>query len=109
MLLQGCARDHAQLAVALVRLRHLPGVVDVELTNASKPLEEPQTPAAGGGTPAPGGGAPTEGSGDSCGQIKKHTALSFDATVTFKAQPGSDPAAAQPNKPKVPTSLGGGA
>lgn len=102
MLLSGCAPNHGQLAVALVRLRHLPAVADVELLVARKPTDAAPTAGA-----APGGAASTAGAAEGCGQVRKKNALSFEASVTFNAQPGST---IQPGdqKPKVPAALGGG-
>ena len=110
MILKGCARNHSQIAVTLVRLRHLPAVSDVELVSASQPVEEaaPDAPAAGA-PPAPGASGGAGATGDGCGSINKKAALKWEVNVTFKAQPGSDPQAAQGKQPKVPTSLGGGA
>ena len=112
MILSGCAASHQQIAVTLVRLRHLPAVSDVELQSASMPSSAVTDPAAGGGAPAVpagGGGTGAAAGGDGCGQVRKKAAVKFDASVTFKPQAGSDPQAAQTQKPKVPTALGGGA
>jgi hypothetical protein len=102
MLLSGCAPNHGQLAVALVRLRHLPAVADVELIVARRPADAAPTAGAAPGAPSTSGAA-VEG----CGQVRKKNALSFEASVTFNAQPGST---IQPgdDKHKVPTALGGG-
>lgn len=103
MILTGCAPNHGQLAVTLVRLRHLPAVADVELLVARKPTE---APTAGGGGTASNAAAGAAGS-EGCGRIRKKNNLSFEASVTFNALPGST---IQPGKPKdrVPTALGGG-
>jgi hypothetical protein len=108
MILKGCAGDHNLIAVTLVRLRHLPAVSDVELVSATKPAEAPKSSATPGAPPAPNEAAGASG-GDDCGMVDKKTALTFEASVSFKPQAGSDPAQAQGQKPKVPTSLGGGA
>lgn len=107
MILKGCAGNHNLIAVTLVRLRHLPAVSDVALVSASKPVDAPKADTAPGAPPAPNESA--NSGGDDCGTVGKETALQFEATVTFKSQPGSDPQQAQGQKPKVPTSLGGGA
>jgi hypothetical protein len=83
------------VAVALVRLRHLPNVDDVELIGINKP-EQTTGPAAGGGATT---------SGQDCGVVRKKQAYKWEAKVTFKPQAGSTPAPQQ----KVPASLGGGA
>ena len=100
--LNGCAATRPDVAVALVRLRHLPAVEDVKLASIQKP-EQP----AGGAAPGPAapGAAPASG-GQECGTVKKKPAYKFEATVTFKPQAGSTP---QPGEKKVPASLGGGA
>ncbi|HEX8742959.1 MAG TPA: hypothetical protein VF712_07480 [Thermoleophilaceae bacterium] len=114
MILNGCALNHSVLAVTLVRLRHLPAVTDVALVSASKPVDRPAvpgTPGAPAGPSAPG--APAAGSGaagsDDCGSIRKHPALTFEATVTFKPQSGSELEQSTGEKDRVPTTLGGGA
>jgi hypothetical protein len=102
MVLTGCAKSHPEVAVTLVRLRHLPGVSDVKLASIAKPDN-----AGAAGAPAPGA-APTAGGGGgatACGPINGKPAYKFEATVTFKPQPGSTPAE---GGDKVPASLGGG-
>ncbi|HEX8645267.1 MAG TPA: hypothetical protein VF715_00085 [Thermoleophilaceae bacterium] len=107
MILKGCAGNHNLIAVTLVRLRHLPAVSDVELVSATKPDEAPQASTAPGAPPAPN---ESQGSsGDDCGTVAKEAALQFEVTVSFKPQAGSDPQQVPGQKPKVPTSLGGGA
>jgi hypothetical protein len=100
MTLTGCARNHSLIATTLVRLRHLPAVADVELTKAAKPIVLNTE-----GSSAPPGGA---ASGSECGSMKKKLLLTFEATVSFEPQAGSQ---LQPgaDKDKVPTALGGGA
>jgi Tfp pilus assembly protein PilN len=92
----GCARNHPAVAVALLRLKHLPAVEDVELASIEKPEVQETTPGQTGGAPA---------GGEDCGQIKKKNAYKWEAKVTFKPQAGSTPT---PEK-KVPARLGGGA
>jgi hypothetical protein len=102
MILTGCAPNHGRIADTLVRLRHLPAVADVELIVARKPIV---APTAGGGAPsaAAAGGAGSE----TCGTKNKKNNLTFEASVTFNAQPGST---IQPGEKKdtVPAALGGG-
>jgi hypothetical protein len=100
MVLTGCASNHSLIATTLVRLRHLPAVADVELTKATKPVD---VNAENGGTPAAAAG----GSGE-CGSVKKKALLTFEVSVKFKPQAGSQ---LQPGaeKDNVPTALGGGA
>lgn len=105
MILKGCAGNHNLIAVTLVRLRHLPAVSDVVLVSATKPAEAPKANTAPGAPPAPS----ENSSGEDCGAVDKKAALQFEVTVSFKPQAGSDPQQAQGQKPKVPTSLGGGA
>jgi hypothetical protein len=99
MVLSGCARSHPQVAVTLVRLRHLPAVDDVELSSITKPENTSTGPA----TTAPGGNTDSGGTSD-CGPVKKKATYKFEAKVTFKPQPGSTP-----EQKKVPAALGGGA
>lgn len=101
MVLIGCARSHPQVAVTLLRLRHLPGVADVKLSSITKP----DTAAGSGGVAgaAPNASA-SSGSGNECGPIKGDATYKFETTVTFKPQPGSTPE----GDTKVPASLGGG-
>jgi hypothetical protein len=99
MVLNGCARSHSQVAVTLVRLRHLPAVEDVELSSVTKPEN---TATTGPTTAAPG--ASTGGGGTDCGPVERKATYKFEATVTFKPQAGSTP-----TEKKVPASLGGGA
>ncbi|HEX8066504.1 MAG TPA: hypothetical protein VF520_08255 [Thermoleophilaceae bacterium] len=100
LVLSACARSHPEVAVALVRLRHLAGVEDVSLNN----IQQPETT----GTPAnptantSGGGGSSSGSQD-CGTHGKNANYKFDVTVAFKPNPGSTQA-----NGKVPASLGGG-
>ena len=102
MSLIGCARSQPQVAVTLVRLRHLPNVEDVKLSVLQKP-DEPVGGAAGGGAPPPGQGAAGGAGGEDCGSIGRRPVLRWEASVTFKPQ--TTPA---PEK-KVPARLGGGA
>ena len=95
--LVGCAARTPSVATALVRLRHLPNVDDVELIAMNKPEE------ATGPGPAAGGAAST--TGQDCGMVRKKRAYKWEAKVTFKPQAGSTPAPKQ----KVPAALGGGA
>ena len=101
MILAGCAVNHTLIATTLVRLRHLPAVADVELTKATRPVN---VNADGSGAPP---GAAAGGNGE-CGSMKNKLLLSFEVTVSFEPQAGSQ---LQPgaDKDKVPTSLGGGA
>ncbi|HEX8051984.1 MAG TPA: hypothetical protein VF517_03265 [Thermoleophilaceae bacterium] len=98
LVLNGCAGSHSQVAVTLVRLRHLPAVEDVELAS----IQKPDNPGAVGGAASSGGGGST---GEDCGTLKKKLAYKWEAKVTFKPQAGSTPT---PEK-KVPAALGGGA
>lgn len=100
--LTGCAPTHPQVAVTLVRLRHLPAVADVELHSITKPENAASASAA---PPAPGA-APSSGGGQDCGQVNGNPSYKFEATVTFK--PLSTPAPGQ-GEDKVPAALGGGA
>ena len=102
LVLAGCAASHPQVAVTLVRLRHLPAVADVELSSVSKPDNAPSAGVA----PAAGGAPSTGGGGTDCGPMHSKATYKFEATVTFKPQPGSNPG---DGKQKVPASLGGGA
>jgi hypothetical protein len=97
----GCAEAHPDVAVTLLRLKHLPNVEDVELAS----IEKPELQQASPGTAA-GGSAPASG-GEDCGAIKKKPAYKWEAKVTFKPQAGSTPTPT-PEK-KVPARLGGGA
>lgn len=110
MTLKACAPSHSEIAVTLVRLRHLPNVKEVSLVSATKPQSLPTSPdAAATGGAAPAAGGPGGGGGDEdCGTIKKRPAFTFETLVTFKPLAGSD---VQPGaeKHKVPTGLGGGA
>ena len=101
--LTGCAATRPDVAVTLVRLRHLPAVEDVKLSSLQKP-ERPSGAATPG--PAAPGAAPGASSSQECGTVDKKLAYKFEATVTFKPQAGSVP---QPGAKKVPASLGGGA
>ena len=105
MTLKGCAPSHSEIAVTLVRLRHLPNVEDVSLVSATKPKDTP-APAAGVGGGAPAGAA-GGGGGEDCGSIGRRSAYSFETVVNFKPQAGSE--IQTEKKDKVPTSLGGGA
>ena len=95
----GCASTHPNVAVTLLRLKHLPNVEDVELASIEKPELQQATPGTASGGAAAAGG-------EDCGAIKKKPAYKWEAKVTFKPQAGSTPAA--PEK-KVPARLGGGA
>ena len=107
MVLSGCARSHPQVAVALVRLRHLPNVEDVTLASITKPENSGTSAAAPGAAgQAAGAGGGAGAGGQDCGTVKKKAAYKFEATVTFKPQAGSTPQGGQ--QPKVPASLGGG-
>jgi hypothetical protein len=111
LILHGCAPNHVSIATTLVRLRHLPAVTDVSLVHAAKPEDPAQAGPGPGGAPLPAGGAPTSAgaSGDSCGLTRKKSNLTWEATVTFKPQAGSELEQATGEKDKVPTNLGGGA
>ena len=93
--LSGCARDQAQVAVTLVRLRELQGADDVKLDRSAKPAEtgKPGSSSAGAGP-------------QGCGTSRGRANYAFDAVVTFEAQAAA--AAAKPSD-KAPASLGGGA
>ena len=106
MVLTGCAPSQSEVAVTLVRLRHLPNVADVTLASIAKPEAPAAAPGAAGAPPA-APAAPAAGQGgQDCGTVKKKPAYKFEATVTFKPQAGSTPPAGEK---KVPSSLGGGA
>ena len=98
LVLNGCANDKQQIAVALVRLRELSGAEDVQLANITQP-EGQQGGAAGGNT----GGSAGSGGAQDCGQTHGKLNYSWSATVVFKPTPGSAPADG-----KVPARLGGG-
>jgi hypothetical protein len=99
MTLIGCAARHPDVAVTLLRLRHLPQVEDVELASIEKPETKTDTSAgAAGGSAA---------AGSDCGTIKKKNAYKWEVKVSFKPQAGSTPETSP--KPKVPAALGGGA
>jgi Tfp pilus assembly protein PilN len=94
--LQGCARDQAQVAVTLVRLRELEGATDVSLAHST----------AGDDSGASGATAPTgvsTGGDQSCGETDGKANYSFEANVTFAPQTSSS----EPTN--VPRRLGGGA
>jgi Tfp pilus assembly protein PilN len=93
--LQGCARDQAQVAVTLVRLRELQGATDVTLDHSTRGPD----PTGGAATTAPSaGGAADTG----CGTTHGSPNYSFQASVTFAPSPPI-------SKPgSVPGSLGGG-
>ena len=94
--LQGCARDQAQVAVTLVRLRQLQGAGDVSLVHSTA---GETTPGAQAAPTTPSAGT----SGDtSCGTTGGHPNYSFEVNVTFAPQTGSGP-------DNVPNRLGGGA
>jgi Tfp pilus assembly protein PilN len=97
--IQGCARDQAQVAVTLVRLRELQGAEDVSLEHStqgddgsgSSGSSAPSAPATGSG-----------GSGGDCGSTGGKPNYSFQANVTFAAQQPEGQAGDVPNR------LGGG-
>jgi Tfp pilus assembly protein PilN len=95
--LQGCARDQAQVAVTLVRLRELEGAVDVTLDHSTAG----ETNSAPTGPVAPAGA--TTGGDTSCGETDGKPNYSFQANVSFAPQTTST----EPGF--VPRRLGGGA
>jgi hypothetical protein len=104
MTIKACAPSHSEIAVTLVRLRHLPNVDEVSLVSATKPQTAQPNPDAADGAPVTG--APAGGGDEDCGMFKKRPAYTFETLVTFKALAGPD---AGGSKDKVPTALGGGA
>lgn len=105
MVMTGCAPSQSEVAVTLVRLRHLPNVEDVTLSTILKP-EAPAGPAGPQGAPAPAAPAAPGQGGQDCGTVSSKAAYKFEATVIFKPQAGSTPPAGEK---KVPAALGGGA
>ncbi|MEA2449832.1 MAG: hypothetical protein QOG63_1764 [Thermoleophilaceae bacterium] len=88
--LQGCARDQAQVAETLVRLREMQGAADVKLDHSTKP----EAAAASSDSAA--------ATGD-CGVIRGAPGYEFQIAVTFeKPAPATDAPGA------VPARLGGG-
>jgi Tfp pilus assembly protein PilN len=95
----GCARDQADVAVTLVRLRELQGAEDVSLEHSTQGEDSsasgPSTPSA----PA----APDAGAGDGgCGSTNRKPNYAFQATVSFAAIQPTDQGG------DVPHRLGGG-
>jgi len=89
--LKGCAKDHAQIADAMVRLRELHVAEDVELTQTVAGEKEQST----------GLGAPVATQDDSgCGEL-----YSFEVSVTMAAPTGAELTGTEE---PVPASLGGG-
>jgi Tfp pilus assembly protein PilN len=89
--LKGCAKDHAQIADAMVRLRELHVAEDVELTQTVAGEKEQST----------GLGAPAATQDDSgCGEL-----YSFEVSVTMAAPTGAELTGTEE---PVPASLGGG-
>ena len=101
IVLNGCAKSHAQIADVMVRLRELHIAEDVELKKTAASEEEA---AAGGGAAAGavpvGGGASTGASESGCGSN-----YSFDIDVAMAAVP---PATTGTGAEPVPARLGGG-
>ena len=92
--IQGCARDQSQVAVTLVRLRELQGAEDVSLEHST----QGEDPSSGGTGSAPN----TSGASDQgCGVTDGKPNYSFQADVTFAAQPVA-------SSGDVPDRLGGG-
>ena len=88
--LKGCAKDHAQIADAMVRLRELHVAEDVELTQTIAGEKQQST----------GFGAPAEQDDSGCGEL-----LSFEVSITMAVPTGAElTGTAEP----VPASLGGG-
>jgi len=91
--LKGCAKDHAQIADAMVRLRELHVAEDVELTSTVAGEKEEAT---GFGAPAP-----TQQSGEGgCGGL-----YTFEISITMSTP---SPVAATDTPEAVPARLGGG-
>jgi Tfp pilus assembly protein PilN len=88
--LKGCAKDHAQIADAMVRLRELHVAEDVELTQTIAGEKQQST----------GFGAPAEQDDSGCGEL-----FSFEVSITMAVPTGAElTGTAEP----VPASLGGG-
>lgn len=98
--LDGCARNQADVAVTLVRLRELQGAEDVSLEHSTQGEDSGSTSApsssATGSAPAAGG------SDGSCGATNGKPNYSFQATVTFAPLQPTDQGG------EVPDRLGGG-
>jgi Tfp pilus assembly protein PilN len=89
--LKGCAKDHAQIADAMVRLRELHVAEDVELTQTVAGEKEQAT---GFGAPA------TEQDDSGCGEL-----YTFEISITMSAPTAAElTGTAEP----VPAQLGGG-
>ena len=96
LMLEGCSRDHRQVADLMVRLRELHLAEDVELTKTSAPEEAEPT---GGGVLPGQAVAPIEESDDGCGDH-----YTFEVSVVL-ATPTPVPT---DTRETVPARLGGG-
>ena len=88
--LNGCAENQDLVATMLVRLRHLQGAQDVNLSKSDRPDET-------------GGASSSGGTGGDCGVTHGKPNYSFTVTVTLSQSVAQDTAGT-----KVPASLGGG-
>jgi Tfp pilus assembly protein PilN len=86
--LQGCARDQAQVADSLVRLREMQGASDVKLDHSTKPSDV-------------AAGTDSASSAGDCGATAGQPNYEFQIAVTFQQSTSGDSG-------NVPTRLGGG-